>query len=246
MYPVKFRWRAPPSVRGKARTIDVFLGCLGSSEHGSRIAIDNATYQALACGKAMPSSDSRSSPKTADSVRLGSVIKNTFGNGLYWFKVVQTHPDPEFELTIRTFVQEIAAELGIVVPPIAWYEKADRIVASQAFNDAHHAHPELSWSQDDDPTTLPCEYFRITQADGIEHSGYTPFRSGTILIATDQPEEHVLEAVQDECYHLKQDATHETGWRKANRELADAEADAYSNSRKAIILDLLARRARRS
>jgi hypothetical protein len=168
-------------------------------------------------------------------------MNNTSGDGLYWFKIVRAHPDPELESVIRTLIRQTAADLGIPVPTVGWYEKACWVVASQAFNDACHAHPELSWFQDDDPTTLPCEYFRITQEDRFEHSGYTPFHSGTIFIAIDQPKAHVLDAVPDECYHLKQDTTHEGGWRKANRDLADAEAETYSNSKKAIIVELLAR-----
>jgi hypothetical protein len=183
--------------------------------------------------------------RDAACVSLGA-MNNTSGDGLYWFKIVQTHPHPEFETVIRSFIRQTAADLEIAMPPVAWYEKADWVIASEAFNDAHRSHSELRWSQDDDPTTLPCEYFRVSPEGPFQHSGYTPFNSRTILIASDGPKEHVLRAVPDECYHVKQDAIHGSGWRKAHRDIADAEADAYSNSKEAKILELLALHAGRS
>lgn len=80
-------------------------------------------------------------------------------DGLSWFRVLKSHPSPKFELAIRSFAHQIAILLGISGPSIGWFEKADRYKAANAFNDCCHAHPELNFGQDEDPTNWPspCE-----------------------------------------------------------------------------------------
>ena len=166
---------------------------------------------------------------TISGVETNNTVNNFF-NQLYWFKRLQSHPKPELDHVIRNLAAEASAELGIEVPPIGWYEKADFVEALKAWDSSSKADLDV------DPTVGSCEYFR---AEGNDHSGYTPFRSATIMIATDQPETEVLKAVFDECFHIRQDKEHGQGWRKANYEPAEQQAQEFADSKLPRILTAL-------
>lgn len=155
---------------------------------------------------------------------------------MYWFEVVDTHPDPYLESVIHRLAAEFAMELGIPTPPIGWYKAANGWLASSAYDASSKA------QLDADPTLSDCKYFRTFAND---HSGYTPYRSHTIMIRIDAPMKDVLDAVADECFHIFQDATHGYGWRESNVDTAEREAQDFTDLKHpAIATALRAYRAR--
>ncbi len=126
-------------------------------------------------------------------------------NTMHWFEVVDTHPDPHLESVIHGLAAEFSLELGIPAPPIGWYKAANGCIASRAYDASSKA------QLDADPTLSDCKYFR-TFANA--HSGYTPYRSHTIMIRIDAPMKDVLDAVADECFHVFRTATRGFGWQE--------------------------------
>jgi hypothetical protein len=162
---------------------------------------------------------------------------NNLCNTMYWFEVVDTHPDPQLESVIRGLAAEFSQELGIPVPPIGWYKAANGCVASRAYSASSKAR------LDADPTLGDCTHFRTI---GNDNSGYTPYRSHTIMSRIDATTTDVLDAVPDECFHVFQDAKHGFGWREPTGDIPDRQAqDLQTRKDRTIAAALTAYAARR-
>jgi len=154
-----------------------------------------------------------------------------------WYQLIH-HPNPEFESVIRCFARQTAEQLNIKDPQIAWFKRADYVTAENAFNSCRHREG-TSADMSDDPTKSPCEFFRLSYTDEQLTAGFTPDNSSTMLISTEAPDEEVLRAVADECYHLLQDAAYGQGWRAQNRLQSETEAAQFTRSQQNRILAAL-------
>src|ERR1700693_1571478 len=129
---------------------------------------------------------------------------------LYWYRKVGRHPDHAIDSLAEDFRDTVASGLGIYPPPIFWFDDADFREASQAWS----AHPSPKKKQSPDPLREPCEYFRWPGTRDRGYCGYAHQQSPLgIMINVCRRDEHLLNTVAEECFHIYQDIKYGSGWR---------------------------------
>ena len=78
-----------------------------------------------------------------------------FDGEFYWFEWFSCHPDQRSQSAVVEFVQQIADDLKISPPSIAWFQLANPEEAKSVHRAAIGQNRHLEWSQEDDPTKYP-------------------------------------------------------------------------------------------
>jgi len=72
-------------------------------------------------------------------------------DGLYWFRRLWLHPDPQSESVAAQLVEEVAQELALRPPSVVWFVPEDPKKASEEWSAASRKVPGSDWGIDQNP-----------------------------------------------------------------------------------------------